>query len=317
MDEKKRKITFVVPCLNEADNIPALLESVRKTTDKLDNYIWEFVFVDDGSKDDTWKIIEELSRVDPKIKGVLLSRNFGKEVALTAGVESALNTDAVIFMDADLQHPPPIIPELVERWEKGFQIVATHRIDIKHSPARKAGSRLFYFLLKRFSDLNIEPMATDFRLLDREVLDVLRVFKERVRFVRGLIDWMGFRKTSVPFSAPERVSGKSTFNLNNLTLLAINSFTSFSLLPLRITGWLGMFVLMISGPLFFYMILSHLILAYTKYTAQAYFVVFNTFLFGIVLAALGMIALYIGHIHTEVVQRPLYIIQGRVGFRNE
>ena len=160
-------------------------------------------------------------------------------------------------------------------------------------------------------------MATDFRLLDREVLDVLKTFKERVRFVRGLIDWMGFRKTSVTFSAPERISGKSTFSLRSLTLLAINSFTSFSLLPLRITGWLGLFVLMISGPLFFYMILSHLVLAYTKYTAQAYFVVFNTFLFGIVLAALGMIALYIGHIHTEVVQRPLYIIQGRVGFRNE
>lgn len=317
MDEKKRKITFVVPCLNEADNIKLLCESIHKVIEKLDQYIWEFVFVDDGSKDNTWEIIEELNRLDPRVKGVRLSRNFGKEVALTAGVESVDNTDAIIIMDADLQHPPPVIPELVEQWEKGFQIVATQRLNIKHSRVRKAGSSLFYYLLKRFSDLNIEPMATDYRLLDREVLDVLKTFKERVRFVRGLIDWMGFRKTSVTFSAPERVSGKSAFNFRSLTLLAINSFTSFSLLPLRITGWLGLFVLIISGPLFFYMILSHLVLAYTKYTAQAYFVVFNTFLFGIVLAALGMIALYIGHIHTEVVQRPLYIIQGRVGFRNE
>lgn len=317
MEDRKRKITIIVPCLNEAENIIELSDSIHKVIKGMEKYIWEFVFVDDGSADDTWKVVEELNRTDSRVKGVRLSRNFGKEVALTAGVESVHETDAIIFIDADLQHPPAVIPELIGQWEMGYQIVATQRIGIKYSQMRKLGSSLFYNLLKRFSDLNIEPMATDFRLLDREVLDVLKSFKERVRFVRGLIDWMGFRKTSVTFTAPKRVMGKSTFNLHNLTLLAINSFTSFSLLPLRITGWIGMFVLMITGPLFLYMILSHLILSYTMYTAQAYFVVFNTFLFGIVLAALGMIALYIGHIHTEVVQRPLYIVQGRVGFRDE
>jgi len=179
---------------------------------------------------------------------------------------------------------------------------------------REMGSNFFFFMLNRFSKLNIQRKATDFRLLDRKVLEVLQSFPERNRFFRGIIDWMGFNKTSITFDSPDRITGKSTFSLNNLFNLAINSFTSFSLMPLRVTGYLGLAVTTASSLLFLYMIITHLVLGLTIFTKLAYFVVFNTLLFGIVLAALGLIALYIGNIHTEVSGRPLYIVQERVGF---
>ncbi len=279
---------------------------------QVDGYNWETIFIDDGSTDDSWEIIRAVTREDPRVKGVLLSRNFGKEVALTAGAEAVNGSAAVIFIDADLQHPPAVIPEMVAKWEDGFQIVATRRLSIKYSRLRRLGSRLFYYMLNRFSSIKIEPYSTDYRLLDRDVLDALKTFEERTRFFRGLIDWMGFKKTYVEFSAPERDNGCSSFNFNRLATMAINSFTVFSLLPLRITGYLGIGVMLLTISLLAYMVVSH-IFTEAVYTAQAYFMVFNTFLFGVVLAAMGMIALYIGHIHTEVVRRPLYIVQEKVG----
>ena len=159
-------------------------------------------------------------------------------------------------------------------------------------------------------------MGTDFRLLDREALKVLKTFEERTRFFRGLIDWMGFKKTFVTFSAPDRANGESTFKLSTLTQMAVNSFTTFSLFPLRITGWLGLTVLSLSLGTLFYMIITQFLFE-AIYTPLAYFVVFNTLLFGVVLAALGLIALYIGHIHTEVIRRPLFIVQDRIGFEDE
>ncbi len=179
---------------------------------------------------------------------------------------------------------------------------------------REIGSNFFYFMLNNFSKLNIQQKATDFRLLDQQVVKVIKDFPERNRFFRGIIDWVGFKKTSIIFDSPDRTGGKSTFSFNGLFNLAVNSFTSFSLMPLKVTGYLGVAVTAISGILFFYMVISHLVLGLTLFTKLAYFVVFNTLLFGIVLVALGLIAWYIGSIHTEVSSRPLYIVQDRVGF---
>lgn len=288
------------------------MAAVDQVLSRVSGYDWEIIFVDDGSVDDSWEVIKTLAREDSKVRGVRLSRNFGKEIALTAGAESVNDSAAVIFMDADLQHPPAIIPELVAKWEEGFQIVATRRVSIEYSRLRKFGARLFYYMLNRFSSIRIEPYSTDYRLLDRDVLDVLKTFEERTRFFRGLIDWMGFKKTHVEFRAPKRDNGYSTFNFNRLATMAINSFTVFSLLPLRITGFLGVGVMILTLLLLGYMVISQGFLG-AIYTPLAYFMVFNTFLFGVVLAAMGMIALYIGHIHTEVVRRPLYIIQEEVG----
>jgi len=314
MDTRTRTVVIIVPAHNESTNLKKFLNKVHDEVQDLKNYVWEFVFVDDGSNDDTWRTIEELSRENLRVKGICLSRNFGKEMAMTAGIEVIDNPDAVIFMDADLQHPPSAIPQLIRQWELGFQIVTARRKSIQYSVLREAGSNLFYFMLNRFSKLDIQSKATDFRLLDNQVLQVLQTFPERNRFFRGIIDWMGFKKTSIEFNAPTRTSGESTFSVKALFSLAINSFTSFSLMPLRLTGYLGLLVTTTSSLLFLYMIIAHLVLETTLFTPLAYFVVFNTLLFGIVLAALGMIALYIGNIHTEVVGRPLYIIQDRVGF---
>ena len=315
MNGKKHLITIIVPAYNEENNIRRFYEETNKTLRGLDNYTCEFVFIDDGSNDSTWQVIKETSNLDSAVKGLRLSRNFGKEMALTAGIiEWTKFSDAVIFMDADLQHPPSVIPKLIQQWELGFQIVTAQRKSIRYSMWREMGSNFFFFMLNRFSRLNIQHKATDFRLLDRKVLEVLQTFPERNRFFRGIIDWMGFEKASITFDSPDRITGKSTFSFNNLFNFAINSFTSFSLMPLRITGYLGLAVTTASSLLFLYMIITHLVLGLTFFTKLAYFVVFNTLLFGIVLAALGLIALYIGNIHTEVSGRPLYIVQERVGF---
>ena len=306
----RKKITLIVPAYNEGENIDSFHKAVCAVIGGLDDYTWEFLFVDDGSRDNTWQVIKELAERDTRVRGICLSRNFGKEIALTAGAESIGDADAAIFIDADLQHPPPVIRELVAKWEQGFYIVATQRDAIQYSMIRRLGAKLFYYLLKRFSNINIEPNSTDFRLLDKKVLDVLNTFKERTRFFRGLIDWMGFDKTYVVFSAPNRNNGQSTFNFHKLFNLALNSFTSFSLFPLRIAGYLGMGIILFTVLLLSYMLFSHCFLGQV-YTILAYFVVLNTFLFGVVLAAIGLLALYIGHIHTEVVQRPLYIVQYR------
>ena len=313
--KKKNKIAIIVPTYNEEDNLRIFFKETNKIIQNLEDYTWEFIFIDDGSDDSTWRIIDEMSNFHKSVRGVRLSRNFGKELALTAGVlESTEELDAVILMDADLQHPPSAIPQLVQQWESGHQIVTTQRKSIRYSMWRKIGSNFFYFMLNNFSKLNIQQKATDFRLLDQQVVKVIKDFPERNRFFRGIIDWVGFKKTSIIFDSPDRTGGKSTFSFNGLFNLAVNSFTSFSLMPLKVTGYLGVAVTTISGILFFYMVISHLVLGLTLFTKLAYFVVFNTLLFGIVLVALGLIAWYIGSIHTEVSSRPLYIVQDRVGF---
>ena len=198
MKNKKPQITLIIPACNEAKNLLPFYEETHKVLQSLDAWIWDFIFIDDGSTDATWQVINSISSADPRVKGVQLSRNFGKEMALTAGVlECAKLSDAAIFMDADLQHPPMLIPELVKQWELGFQIVATQRKSIRYSIWREIGSNIFYFMLKRFSKLDIQHKATDFRLLDRKVLEVLQSFPERNRFFRGIIDWVGFKKTSI------------------------------------------------------------------------------------------------------------------------
>ena len=311
----KKRIILIVPVFNEGKSLQVFYHQVQKVLCTLLNYQWQIIFVDDGSKDNSWQIINELSSQNPQIvTGLLLSRNFGKEVALTAGIDFVNGkSDAVIFIDADLQHPPILIPQLVKKWEQGFEVVATIREQVAdYSLIKKLGSRLFYSMMTRFSDIDIFPNNTDYRLLDKQVVSALCQFTERTRLFRGLIDWMGFNKTYLKFSAPPRHGGDASYSFKKLFNLAINSLTSFSLFPLRLTGYLGVFIVIISGLLFIYMLLAHL-MTWTVFTALAFFVVFNTFLLGILLSGLGLVALYIGHIHTEVVQRPLYIVRKKIG----
>lgn len=311
----EKTITILVPAFNEGGNIPALVAEIDRTTAALGGYAFSLLFVDDGSSDDTAAILEQAAAADPRIGVIELSRNFGKEMALTAGLH-ALDCDAAIIMDADLQHPPRYIPELIRKWEEGYEVVSTRRVKIDEQPlARRLGSRLFYALLNSISEFKMEPGTTDFRLLDRKVVEALKRFTERNRLFRGLIDWMGFKKTTIEFEAPARHAGTARYSYTRLFRLALNSFMAFSLVPLKLAGYIGFFVLVVFGGLLAFMAYDKLGSNQFGFSPIAFVIVTNVIMNGIVLGCIGLVALYIGHIHTEVIGRPLYLVRKQVGLK--
>jgi dolichol-phosphate mannosyltransferase len=312
-----KRITIVVPVYREARNLPRLHQRLDAVTAEVPGVEWEYLFVNDGSPDDSLEVLRGLAASDPRVKVLDFSRNFGKEIALTAGVHHADGADAVICMDADLQHPPELIPTLCEEWQKGAEIVATVRVSIDKQPLlRRMGSHIYYWLMSRISGLDMVSQTTDYRLYDRKVVAAFRHATERERMFRGIMDWMGFRKIYVPFRADARSEGAAGYSYAKLWRLAVNSITSFSLLPLRLTGYLGVLITTGSGGLLAWMLGVYLLTDTRMYTPLAIVVVANTFLIGIVLMAIGLVALYIGTIHTEVVNRPLYVIRERLNLES-
>jgi len=312
MPEKTKRLTLLTPVFNEALNIRHLFEEVKRVMDSLSTSIsWKYIMVDDGSTDGSWEEIRALRREWPDlIIGLRLSRNFGKEIALTAGLEHMPEKSALLCIDADLQHPPEIIPQFIRQWEEGMSIVVGVRsAATDYSLMKRIGSTLFYKTMSIISDIQIVPHSTDFRLMDVKVVDELRRFTERTRMFRGLSDWLGFERGYVYFEAPSRAEGDTPgYSIRKLFSLAINSMTSFSLLPLRVTGYLGLATSTLSALLMCFILVTDLFTSMV-YTPQVYMLTTMVFLIGVVLCALGMIALYIGHIHTEVVGRPLYIMR--------
>lgn len=312
-----KSITIVVPVYRESSNLERLHERLDKVTGDLLAFEWEYLFVNDGSPDNSLEVLRGLAQRDPKVKVLDLSRNFGKEIALTAGVHNAESADAVICMDADLQHPPELIQMLLKEWESGVEIVATVRVSIEKQPLmRRLGSYFYYWLMARISGLDMVSQTTDYRLYDKKVVAAFRHATERERMFRGIMDWLGFHKVYVQFRAESRIEGAGGYSYVKLWRLAVNSITSFSLLPLRLTGYLGVFITTCSGLLLAWMLGTYLLADARMYTPLAIVVVANTFLIGIVLMAVGLVALYIGTIHTEVVNRPLYVVRERLNFEN-
>ena len=308
------RITIVVPVFCEEKSINEFHRRLEQVTAALPAVQWTYMFVNDGSRDGTYGALEELARRDPKVKAISFARNFGKEVALSAGVQAAVG-DAVICIDADLQHPPELIPEMVDSWRRGADVVVAVREGITRQPLlRRFGSFLYYRLMSRLSGMDVIPGTTDFRLLDKKVMQVFRMMTERIRLFRGLVDWMGFRKEYVYFHADARREGKSSFSYGRLWELALTSITSFSLLPLRLVAYLGMVITFGSGVLMLRMLWAKVFPGGLFFTPLAMVVVANTFLMGIVLASIGLLGFYIGTIHTEVVNRPLYIVRSRINF---
>lgn len=311
-------LAVVIPVYREACNLPRLYARLEGVTGGLSDFTWEYLFVNDGSPDDSLEILRQFAERDPKVKVLDLSRNFGKEIALTAGVHDADAADAVICMDADLQHPPELIPKLIEVWQKGAEIVATIRTGSGKQPLlRRIGSHLYYWLMSKISGLDMVSQTTDFRLYDKKVVAAFRQATERERMFRGIMDWLGFRKAYVEFRADARNEGCAGYSYGKLWRLAINSITAFSLWPLRLTGYLGVFITSTSGLLLTWMFGNYVLGDKAIYTPLAIVVVANTFLIGIVLMAIGLVALYIGTIHTEVVNRPLYIVRERLNFEEK
>ncbi|WP_216235385.1 glycosyltransferase family 2 protein [Polynucleobacter wuianus] len=309
-----KKIAIVVPVYREAENLPALYQRLELVTAQLPEFTWEYIFVNDGSPDNSYEVLASLAATDSKIKVLDLSRNFGKEIALTAGVHESINCDAVICIDADLQHPPELIPRLVSAWGDGAEVVVTVRTSTDREPlVRRWGSTIFYWLINRVSSFEMIPKATDFRLYDKKVVLAFERATERERMFRGIMDWMGFRRVLIEFKADAREHGEAGYSYSKLWSLAINSITSFSLWPLRITGYLGVFITGSSTLMLLWMLGNYLLRSQILYTPLAIVVVANTLLIGVVLMAIGLVALYIGTIHTEVINRPLYLVREKIG----
>ena len=312
----RRHITIVIPVYNEAANLPALHQALQAAAARLSEDC-RFLFVDDGSTDGSLAALSLICAVDPRAGVLELSRNFGKEIATTAGLAAATG-DAVIMMDADLQHPPELIPTLVAKWHAGAEVVVGVRRHHRASLSKRLNSWLFYKILNSIAETKVNPRATDFRLLDRLVVDEFNRFTERNRMTRGLIDWLGFRRDYAEFDSPGRTGGQATYSLAKLLRLAINSFISLSLFPLRVAGYLGILITLASGSLgLFILVEKHLLhdpwslhISGTAILADV-----NMFLIGIVLSSLGLIALYIANIHSEVINRPLYVVRRRPGLR--
>ena len=220
-------VCIVVPVYCEEQNIRSLYKRLEGVTRCIQNYRWEYIFVNDGSSDNSFLVLQELARSDRKVKVLNFSRNFGKEIALSAGVAAA-SADAVITIDSDLQHPPELIPEMLKKWENGADIVTAVRKNIKHPFYRRIGSKLFYWIMNRISQIKMISQTTDFRLIDRKVADVFKTMPERSRIYRGLIDWLGFKAEYVEFNASQRENGHSVYSYRKLLGLAINGIMSFS-----------------------------------------------------------------------------------------
>lgn len=309
------RVAIVVPVYQEEKNIRALYARLEDVIASIPQVHWEYLFVNDGSRDRSFEILRDLAHHDPKLKVVSLTRNFGKEIALSAGAHAA-SADAIICIDADLQHPPDLIKTMVNEWQHGADVViAVRRSTTKEPLLRRIGSYLFYKAMSwSTGGLQLTPGTTDFRLIDKKVLNVFREMTERARLFRGLVDWMGFQRKNIYFHADARNGGTTSFSYRRLWQLAINSITSFSLLPLRLTAYCGLVITLMSGLLLVRMLWARLFSSTVIFTPLAIVIVMNTFLIGIVLMAIGLVAFYIGVIHTEVINRPLYIVRDRINF---
>ena len=307
---QKKNIYIVTPTFNEELNIIPFIIEIQNTFKKLKKYNYTILFVDDGSVDNTIKNILDYQLKNKNIKLLELSRNFGKEIALTAGLQSISNkANAAILIDVDLQHPPSLIPELIKKWEEGFDIVNTFRSkNEKQSLIKKITSKLFYKILNLISEKKIIPNLTDFKLLDIKVILEFKKFTEHNRMFRGLIDWMGFKVTYISFEAAPRLFGKANYSFKQLLRLAINSLISFSLFPLKLTFYIGIFIVLGFGSLLIYMLFGKFIFN-IYFTPLAYISVINASFTGLTLICLGLMAYYIANIHIEVTNRPLFIVR--------
>ena len=310
---KKCEISIVIPLLNEEGN---LRELYKKLIDVLDGKLevsYELIFVDDGSKDDSWKIIKELHKENKNVIGIKFSRNFGHQYALLAGLERSKGK-AVISMDADLQHPPEIISVLYNNWKwKGYRIVQTIRKDTENvSRIKKITSKMYYNFLSKISDINIKEGISDFRLLDRSVVIEIIKIKDRNTFVRGLIDWIGFDKCYVEYFAPKRLSGNTKYTLKKMVEFALNGVLSFSIKPLRISMIFG---LLTSSIAFIYLIYA----LYAKFILNialpgwASIIVSLMFLGGAQLISLGIIGEYLGRMFIESKNRMNCVVEESIG----
>lgn len=298
-------ISVVLPAYNECEGLPVVISSILGGLAKT-GFAHEVLIVDDGSTDATRETVLDLRSSQPNLHYVRLSRNFGKEAALTAGLKVA-SGDAVILMDADGQHPASLIPAFLQRWREGYEIVAGVQDTRNESWLKSRFRRLYYRLMEVGSSVAVPADAGDFRLLDRKVVDAINALPERNRLMKGLYAWVGFRTALVPFEARDRVAGKTKFTWIGLLRLAFTGLTSFTVIPLRFVSMAGLLISCSSLLYGFYLLFEHYVLG-NHHPGWATLSVGMMFLSGVQLLALGVIAEYLGRTFEEVKQRPIFII---------
>ena len=309
MADEFQLLCVVTPCYNEEEVIEKFYEALKPVLKSLPGLNHRIIFVDDGSRDRTLEKLNALGARDPAVRVYALSRNFGHQIALTAGLDAARG-DAVIMMDSDLQHPPGLIPDMIRLWREGHDVVSAVRQATEKSGLFKgSASAVFYWLINFLSDTNIVRGAADFCLLSRQAHRALRRLPERHRFLRGMVSWVGFRRAFVFFEAPDRVAGKSKYTLFKMLQLAFNATFSFSVTPIRLATQLGLFTILLS-LLYLIFILACYFLGWKKLAPGWASIIFLvTFLGGVQLAFVGILGEYIARIFEEVKRRPLYLFK--------
>ncbi len=308
MSSSEPVLSVVVPLYNEAASLPRFYQDLSTELKAL-QLTYEIILVNDGSRDKSLSLLTDLSEKDPTIRVLSLARNFGKEIATTAGIHAARG-HAVLMLDADGQHPVKRIPVFVKAWEDGAQVVIGRRSGRQASFTKRLTSKMFYALFRRFTGVKLDADTSDFRLIDRSVQQQFNLMTERQRITRGLIDWLGYERTYVSYDEKPRLAGVAPYSFAKLFKLAVDSAISLSVSPLYITAYIGAFVLPIATLLGFSMGINYVLgdPLNLHATGGAYLMVLILFLVGILLVSQGIIGLYLSHIHTETQNRPLYII---------
>ncbi|HSW81393.1 MAG TPA: glycosyltransferase family 2 protein [Candidatus Saccharimonas sp.] len=320
MKSPSPQLSVVIPAHNEDKSLPTFYAQLHGVLQAQKGLSYEVIFVDDGSTDDTRSLLIQFAKQNDNVRLICFPRNFGKEAATSAGIQHARG-EGILMMDADGQNPPELIPTFLQKWRSGARVVVGVRTaNQKEGWIKRYGSKLFYALLKRMAHSDVVPRATDFRLIDRTVQQEFNSLTERNRMTRGLIDWLGYERATVPFVANPRVAGEASYKITKLFRLAINSFVSLTLAPLYAIAWAGGFITLLSLLSGLFVIIEQLVLhdpLDLKITGTAMLALLILFLVGLVLMSQGLMVLYISHIHAETQNRPLYIVDHKHSIRLE
>lgn len=306
----RKLISVVVPVYNEQENIEVFHQAIQQAFHDLD-YDYELIFVDDGSKDASAYVLQALTEQDPNVKFIMLSRNFGHQTALTCGLDYA-NGDAVVTMDGDMQHPPSMLPALIRDWEDGYELIQTVRLSTSGASFfKKITSKVYYKIINMLAQVPVVEGGSDFRLMDKKVVQAFRLYRERGRFIRGMVGLLGFKHKQVEFIAPARFAGVSKFSLSKMLHFALDGITSLSTVPLRISFYFGIILgftslIMTGHVLYIKLFTDEAVAGWSTLAASTFFIG------GIQLMGIGVLGEYIARVFLEVKQRPLYIIGKKI-----